>query len=155
MNVRFAALGSLALGLMACTSTAPQPPAKMPFSGLSGTSWQLVEFQSMADVQGTERPSKPSNYTITFGENGNLSARLDCNRATGSWSNNIANATGGSLTFGPLAVTRALCPEPTMGERLERHLPYVRSFVVRDGNLHMALMADGGLIVWEPVESMQ
>lgn len=154
MNVRFATLGLLAFGLMACTSTASQPPANIPFSGLSGTSWQLVEFQSMADAPGTERPSKPGNYTITFGEDGNLSARLDCNRATGTWRNDIANATGGSLTFGPLAVTKALCPEPTMGERLERHLPYVRSFVIRDGDLHMALMADGGIIVWKPVNNM-
>ena len=154
MKLKILTLAPFILGISACSTTPPMSPPNLPFPSLEGTSWRLVELQSMDDAQGTERPSKPSNYTITFGEDGNLSARLDCNRATGTWRNDIANATGGSLTFGPLAVTKALCPEPTMGERLERQLPYVRSFVIRDGDLHMALMADGGIIVWEPIKSM-
>ncbi len=108
----------------------------------------------MNDAQGSVRPDDRSKYTLTFGENGQLSARLDCNRGAGTWRNEISNATGGTLAVGPMAVTKALCPAPTIGELIERQLPYVRSFTIRDGRLNMALMADGGIIVWEPVKAM-
>ena len=153
MTRKSLAIGLAAAGLAACSTTAENPPPNLPFSGLQGTSWQLVEIQSMDDVQGITRPDDPSKYTLTFGSDGRLSARLDCNRGMGNWSNDISNATGGTLTFGPMAVTKALCPEPTLGESLERQLPYVRSFTIRDGRLNLALMADGGIIVWEPASN--
>ncbi|WP_164844067.1 META domain-containing protein [Croceicoccus ponticola] len=139
-----------ALALSACAtvpadqSTAAGPTAAGPFAGLADTSWRLVEIQSMDDAQGTTRPDDPQKYTIRFNADGSVSARLDCNRGVGTWRNDIANATGGTLTFGPMGVTKALCPAPTLGETLERHMPYVRSFTMRDGRLNMALMADGG-----------
>ena len=67
----------------------------------------------------------------------------------GPWQNDIANATGGTLSIGPLAVTKAFCPEPSMGEMIERNLGYVRSFTVENDRLYMSLMADGGIIVWQ------
>lgn len=143
----------------ALTLTACQPKDSPPavgnaaFAGLGGTSWQLVEVQSMDDSQGTTRPSDPARYTISFGKNGQLAARLECNRGVGSWKNEIANATGGSLAIGPLGVTKMLCPEGGLGEKLEKQLGYVRSFIIRDGWLYMSLMADGGIIVWEPMNA--
>jgi hypothetical protein len=95
-------------------------------------------------------PDDGTKYTITFNRDGSASLRLDCNRGVGPWRNDIANATGGSLSIGPLAVTKALCPASSIGELLGRQLPFVRSFTVRDGRLNMALMADGGIIVWRP-----
>ncbi|WP_417611617.1 META domain-containing protein [Parasphingorhabdus sp.] len=137
--------------LSACKTMAPEAPAaNMPFSGLEGTNWRLVEFQSMDDAQGATRPDDSDKYTITFHNDGSLSARFDCNRGMGPWRNDIANATGGTLAIGPLGVTKALCPEPSMGEMLERQLGYVRSFTITENRLNMALMADGGIIVWEP-----
>lgn len=132
-----------------------QPNAAAPvvgnaaFAGLAGTSWRLVEFQSMDDAQGTSRPKDPSRYTLRFGPDGRLAAQLDCNRGVGSWKNEISNATGGSLAIGPLATTKMLCPSPSMGELVSTQLNYVRSFTIRDGKLFMSLMADGGTIVWE------
>jgi len=135
----------------ACQHAEPEPAVgNMAFAGLGGTSWRLVEFQSMDDAQGTTRPDDRNKYTITFNQDGSLAARLDCNRGVGPWHNDIANATGGSLMIGPLAVTRAYCPDPSMGEFLEQQLGYVRSFTMSEGRLNMALMADGGIIVWEP-----
>jgi len=137
--------------LPACQTMEPEAPvANIPFSGLEGTNWRLVEFRSMDDAQGITRPDDPDKYTITFHNDGSLSARLDCNRGVGPWRNDIANATGGTLSIGPLGVTRALCPQPSMGEKLERQLGEVRSFTIADNRLNMALMADGGIIVWEP-----
>ena len=137
--------------LPACQTMEPAVPvANIPFSGLEGTNWRLVEFQSMDDTQGTTRPDDPDKYTITFNNDGSLSARFDCNRGIGPWRNDISNATGGTLSIGPLGVTKALCPDPSMGEMLERQLRYVRSFTITENRLNMVLMADGGIIVWEP-----
>lgn len=138
--------------LSGCASTTDTQPTLLPFAGLGGSEWRLVEFQSMDDAQGVTRPADPARYTLAFASDGALSARLDCNRGMGTWRNDLANATGGTLVFGPMAVTKVLCPEPTMGEWLERQLPNVRNFTIRDGKMHMALMADGGIIVWEPVK---
>jgi heat shock protein HslJ len=132
--------------LAACQHTAPEAPGRnIPFAGLGGTSWRMIAFQSMDDAQGTTRPDDPDKYTITFNRDGSLAARFDCNRGVGPWRNDIAHATGGTLSIGPLAVTKALCPEPSMDEFLERQLGYVRSFTISEGRLHMALMADGGM----------
>ncbi len=150
--LKIAGFGML-LSTSACQHAGPEspPPANIPFAGLAGTNWRLVEFQSMDDAQGTKRPDDPNKYTITFHNDGSLTGRLDCNRAVGPWRNDIANATGGSLSMGPLGVTKAFCPEPSMGEFLERQLGYVRSFTITGERLNMALMADGGIIVWEPM----
>jgi heat shock protein HslJ len=140
------------LALTACQPKEAEPAVgNMAFAGLGGTSWKLVEMQSMDDSQGTKRPDDASKYTISFGKDGRVAARLDCNRGMGPWKNDIANAMGGSLEIGPLAVTKALCPAPSMGETLEKQLGYVRSFTMRDGRMYMSLMADGGIIAWEPM----
>lgn len=150
--VLLATLAGLLLPLGACQSPQPEPPAgNIAFAGLGGTAWQLVEYQSMDDSQGTTRIADRSKYTIRFDGNGSVAVRLDCNRGMGTWRNPIANASGGTLEFSPLAVTRAYCPPPSYGEKLEQHLRYVRSFVIRDGRLAMSLMADGGILIWEPV----
>jgi heat shock protein HslJ len=146
-------LPAVLLALAACQAPAKDPPVdNLPFSGLGGTNWRLVEIQSMDDSQGTTRPDDPAKYTINFGKDGSAALRLDCNRGAGNWRNDIANSTGGSLEFGPIAVTKAYCPPPSLGDALERHLPYVRSFVIRDGRLNMSLMADGGILVWEQTD---
>jgi len=152
-----AALALLAsISLAACgTMSAGDTSASQPFTGLGGTSWRLVEFQSMDDAQGITRPDDPNKYTITFNEDGTLAIRLDCNRGFGSWQSASPSAAGGALSFGPLGVTRAMCPEPSMDDLLANQLDYVRSFVIANGQLNMALMADGGIIVWEPITSTQ
>lgn len=147
-----AIISLLALGACAATS-ADAPTDANPFGGLGGTKWQLVEIQSMDDGQGVSRPKDPTRYILEFGREGVLSAKLDCNRGKGNWNSYVANANGGSLVIGTMAVTKALCPDPTLGEMLERQLPYVRNFTMSDGRMHMALMADGGIIVWEPLSS--
>jgi hypothetical protein len=47
--------------------------------------------------------------------------------------------------------TRALCPPPSLDEQVTSQAQYVRSYLLRDGRLHLSLMADGGIHVWEPV----
>src|SRR4030095_14846243 len=52
-------------------------------NSLSGTSWQLVRFQ--APDERIVTPDDKSKYTITFGSNGRVTARVDCNRASSTW----------------------------------------------------------------------
>lgn len=116
--------------------------------GLAGTRWRLVEFQSMDDAQGRMEPADPDRYTIAFGAEGRAELRLDCNRGAGPWKA-TRSANGGSLVIGPIATTRMACPAPSMATLLETQLPYVRSYTRSGARLHMALMADGGILTWE------
>jgi heat shock protein HslJ len=106
----------------------------------------------MDDAQGTTRIADPALYTVSFGADGRVALRLNCNRATGSWqATPAADGLSGSLAFGVLAGTRALCPPPSLDEKLLRDLAYVRGYLLRDGQLHMSLMADAGIYSWQPL----
>jgi heat shock protein HslJ len=118
---------------------------------LQGTSWQLVGIQSMDDAQGLRRPRDASRYTLSLQADGRVVLQLDCNRATGSWRvEPSADPGNGGFRFGPLASTKVLCPALSLGEPLARQLPYVRGYLLRDGRLNLSLLADGGILIWEP-----
>lgn len=91
-------------------------------------------------------PDDKAKYTFTFGADGVVIARIDCNRARGGWKSDGPNR----LQFGPMAITRAACPPGSMHDQIVRQLPYVRSYVIRDGRLFLSLMADGGIYELEP-----
>jgi hypothetical protein len=105
----------------------------------------------MDDAQGLKRPANPSRYTLSLQADGRAVLQLDCNRATGSWQVEPSSDPGnGGFRFGPLASTKALCPAPSLAEPLARQLPYVRGYLLRDGRLNLSLLADGGILIWEP-----
>jgi heat shock protein HslJ len=113
-------------------------------SELGGTSWQLVRFEGGDET--TLTPDDPTKYTLEFDADGSLTARIDCNRGRGTWESPAA----GQLTLGPLALTRAMCPPGSLHDQIVRQLGYVRSYVLKDGRLFLALMADGGIYEFEP-----
>lgn len=118
---------------------------------LAGTKWRLVEFQSMSDAVGTVQPSDPSLYTMDLDVDGTVTMRLNCNRATSTWTAEVGpSGEGGPSEFGPLAVTRALCPPPRLDEQISSQAGFIRSFLLKDGRLYLSLMADGGIYSWEP-----
>ncbi len=100
---------------------------------LSGTSWQLVRIQSMDDKVAT--PTDRSKYTMTFGADGRVNMRVDCNRGSGTWK----SAEASQLVFGPMAMTRAMCPPGSLHDRIVKDMPYVRSYVIKDGHLFLSL----------------
>jgi hypothetical protein len=105
----------------------------------------------MDDAQGLRRPVDPSRYTLTLQADGRAVLQLDCNRAMGPWQvQPSADPGNGGFRFGPLASTKALCPSPSLGEPLARQLPFVRGYLLRDGRLNLSLLADGGILIWEP-----
>lgn len=120
---------------------------------LAGTSWKLLAIQSMDDAQGTTKVPDPSHFTLEFGVDGRAALHLECNRGIGNY--NIAPAgdgSSGSLTFGPVATTRAICPPSHLNQRVARDLPHVRSYLLKDGKLYLLLMADGGIYEWAPLQ---
>jgi heat shock protein HslJ len=144
-----ACVASLVTGCDSSTSTGSDNP-------LAGTSWRLVEFQSMDDAQGTTRPEDPALYTMTLNADGTVAMQLNCNRASGAWSA-VPSADGdsGSIEFGPLAMTRAFCPPPSMDQSIAAQTGYIRSYLLRDGRLYLSLFADGGIYVWEPEAAVE
>ena len=56
----------------------------------------------------------------------------------------------GTLTFGPIAITLMMCPQPSLDHRVSTALTYVRGYLIKDGQLHMSLLADAGILTWEP-----
>src|SRR4029077_1756897 len=117
------------------TETSPQDAA----AGLGGTSWQLVKFQSSDDK--TLTPDDRAKYTIVFGTDGRVSARIDCNRGSGTWKSAGPN----QLQFGLMATTWAMCPPGSLYDRIVKDWELVRSYTIKDGHLFLALMADGGI----------
>lgn len=137
-------------------SAVTSPPPAATASGavsLAGSNWRLVEFRSSDDAIGVIRPDDPAKYTMSLASDGRVSMRLDCNRANGPWSSKASSQDSGSFTFGNLAMTRALCPPPSLDQQIARDAGNVRSYLLRGGNLYLNLMADGGTYVWAPDSS--
>jgi heat shock protein HslJ len=111
---------------------------------LEGTSWQLLQFEGGDDTILT--PDDPMKYTIAFGADERVSVRFDCNRGNGTWKSLVP----GQLELGELALTRAYCGPSSLHDQLARQWQFIRSYVLRDGHLFLALMADGGIYELEP-----
>jgi para-nitrobenzyl esterase len=95
----------------------------------------------------TLAPDDKAKYTLAFGSDGSLSARIDCNRGRGTW-----KSTGpGQVELGLLALTRAMCPPESLHDRIVKHWSFIRSYVVKDRHLYLSLVADGGVYELEPI----
>jgi heat shock protein HslJ len=124
------------------TSSSPEGPA-----ALEGTRWQLVKFVGGDDR--TLTPDDPTKYTIEFAADGSVVAQIDCNRGRGTWKATPYN----QLELGPLALTRAQCPEGSLHDQIVKQWPNVRSFLIRDGHLFLALKIDSGIYEFAPITS--
>jgi len=116
-------------------------------SELAGTSWRLVKIMSMDDS--VFEPDDPTKYTLKFSEDTSADMLADCNHGTGSWT----SESSGQLEFGPIAATMALCPPGSLSERFLAQFQWVRSYVMKEGHLFLATMADGSIIEFEPVNT--
>jgi heat shock protein HslJ len=134
--------------LATSNTTAAQPGPSAPSSSaspLAGTSWRLVRFEGSDDT--VLKPDDPSKYTIELAAGGQVTARIDCNRGRGTWT----SAGASQIEFGPLALTRAQCPPGSLHDQIVKQWGNIRSYVMRNGHLFLALMADGGIYEFEPI----
>jgi para-nitrobenzyl esterase len=142
-----ARLMSAMLLLAGCGAATAQPPSAVAAAAppsLAGTAWRLVRFQGGEDT--IVRPDDPAKYTLEFGADGTVTARIDCNRGRGSWT----SPEPGQLSLGPLALTRAMCPPGSLHDRIVRDWSFVRTYVIQDGHLFLSLFADAGIYELEP-----
>jgi para-nitrobenzyl esterase len=114
-------------------------------NSLSGTSWQLVKFQGPDER--TFTPDDKSKYTITFGNNGRVTARVDCNRASSTWR---ATATGG-LQFGSWSRTSSRCGPKSLHDQIVTEGAAVNNFSIKNGHLFLSGMAEGGYYELEQI----
>ena len=135
--------GLLAIAMLAVTAQIGAAQTREG-SPLSGTSWQLVKF--VGGDGATLTPADPARYTLEFAADGRVSARVDCNRGSGTWE----SAGPAGLQFGPMAMTRAMCPPESLHDQIVKQLPNVRSYVLKNGRLFLSLVADGGTFEFAP-----
>ncbi len=105
---------------------------------LSGTSWQLVKFQG--PDESTFAPEDRSKYTITFGRDGRVVARVDCNRASSTWK----VTANGKLQFGSWSRTNAKCDSGSLHDQIVSEGADVENFAIKDGHLFLSGMDGGG-----------
>jgi para-nitrobenzyl esterase len=118
-------------------------PVEITQPGPGGTSWRLVKFVGSNGKMLTALDR--SKYQVNFEIDGSVSVRMDCNRGRGTWK----SPQPGQLEFGPLVLTRAMCPQAELTNRLARDWANMRSYVFNDGRLFISLMADAGTYEFE------
>ncbi|MFT4039825.1 MAG: META domain-containing protein [Thermomicrobiales bacterium] len=114
-------------------------------ASLDGVIWQWEQFQGGDDSLVT--PNEPARYTLMFLPGGKLAIGADCNRALGQWQ-------AGDETLGLKigGMTRAMCQRDSLSNDFVQDLGYVRSYVFRDGKLHLTLKADAGIMTFRAAE---
>ena len=50
-----------------------------------------------------------------------------------------------------MALTRAQCPPGSLHDQIVKQWRNIRSYVIRDGHLFLALKVDGGIYEFEPI----
>jgi hypothetical protein len=137
LGTRVAALCLANVGLLA--------PVLAATDGLSGTAWRLVQFQAgSGQILGRD---DGSNFTVEFRADSTVAVQLDCHRGRGTW---VSRSTA-KLELGPLALTRATCPQTSLSDQITKQWTFIRSYVFRD--THLFLSSDGGTYEFEPENS--
>jgi heat shock protein HslJ len=134
-----------------CVSALAAGVAALPAAlaaDLEGTAWRLLNITSMDDT--VDLPDDPNKYTLEFGADGRAALRADCNRGSGAWTSESPP----QLSFGPIAATRAMCPPESLSDKYLAQFEWVRSYVMKDGHLFLATMADGSIIEFEPLPAV-
>jgi heat shock protein HslJ len=119
-----------------CSGSGGTAPETRPLQ--TDVEWQLVSIEPVAEPSVTV--ADPTRYTVRFGSDGSVSARVDCNRCGGRY--RIESA---ALTVNPvLACTRAACALPSLGDQLTAALTSVSSYIQRESELEL-VSAEGTL----------
>lgn len=140
----------VALVIAACAATEPgaplmpgsvnAPPPPIAAAGdalLTGTVWSWKET-----VMGDGKrivPNSSARYTLLFQPGGMVAVQADCNRGSASYLLN-----GSSLSFGPIALTRAMCPPGSMDAEFVKGLGLVSGELFRGDDLVLTLKVDSG-----------
>lgn len=119
--------------LLLLSSCATTPPVE-------GRTWYwLGSVISLSPMQ----PASPESYTLQFIDD-RAAIRADCNRGAGK-----VTLKGDRVSFGPMAMTRAFCPPPSLGDAYARQLHAAEQASVVDGVLRIELKDDDAMFFTE------
>ncbi|HEY7035486.1 MAG TPA: META domain-containing protein [Thermomicrobiales bacterium] len=107
---------------------------------LTGVVWTWQELRGGA---APVSPDDPGAYTLTFGDDGKVALRADCNRGFGPFA-----VTGSQITIGPVATTRAACPPGSLSDQFVQAIEAAAAFTFAEGHLLLALPNDAGTLVF-------
>lgn len=110
---------------------------------LTGVTWEWESF--LSGDGSTLTPDDPASYSLEFLPDGSIQGQVDCNRGVGQYT-----ADGNSISI-TLATTRKACQPDSLDGEFGRFVMESNSFVIRDGQLALALPMDGGITVLNPV----
>ena len=121
------------------TTTATAPMAFILPPEMLGVTWQWVSFTMPIEEM---TAAAPERYTIEFQADGRVAIQADCNRGLASY---VVKADR-QISFGPIALTRMMCPPASQSDRYVRELGRVSSYFLRNGELFLELPVDSGTL---------
>jgi heat shock protein HslJ len=129
------------------TQTQPAAPAAaaVPFSDITGQTWQWIEFTDA--VTGAQPVANPARYLIEFVPSGTVRVVADCNRGAGQH-----QVDGASLQITVQAMTRAMCAPGSLSDQFVQRLNAAAIWFVQDGDLFIDLFADSGTMRFTAAE---
>lgn len=143
---RFAVPLAAGLAMLGCGPAAAAEPTP-----LADTAWQLVSIDTPSGPTPVEDSSA---FTVSFGADGHAAFRLDCNRGSGGWQAASDTPDSGTLSFGPIAVTLMMCPEPSLDTRVAAALGAVGGWRITDDRLVMRPASGDTTLHWTPWTAM-
>ena len=144
-----AAVAAIAIGPATMSLTFARGQRTKSANELAGTSWKLVKLQTGDET--THMPDDGSKYTITFGADGRVTTRVDCNRASSTWKTPRA----GELQFGSWSRGSAKCGPGSLHDKIVTEGANPRSYSIKDGHLFLSGMAAGGFYELEPLTNQK
>ena len=121
--------------LLTTMAAAANPvPAK-----LAGTTWRWVHFASSAEDFAV---AEPERYTLAFNAAGWIRLRADCNHGAGG----AVFSKPGVIRIEGMALTRAMCPSGSLGDRFARDVARAVRWSIRGSELHLELPVDAGTL---------
>jgi len=123
-------------GTMAFTRASENP--------LLNTQWRWENTQTPVE---TITPTVSRMYTLEFLA-GKVNVKADCNSGSGTY-----KVEGNSITFGPIGMTRMMCPAGSLDTKFLQQLSAVRTFDVNGISLRMSMVADGGTMQYSSMRT--
>lgn len=137
-----------ALLMLAGCATARQEPVA---NRLNDTNWVLIGFQNSGQDSELQEVHL-YDYTMHLDSSGAVQFKFDCNQGSSTWQATPMEGGRGTLTFGTVAATTALCAAESIGETLASDINRVARYSIYDGRLTMLPDGGGRIYVWDSVD---
>lgn len=119
-------------------------------SVLAGTSWIWVE--TLMNDGSVKTPGTEGAFTLTFLDDGAVSATTDCNTFNGSFSE---GSDGVELTIAFLISTAMACPDGAQEQEFIADVTSINGYIITDaGQLALLLPFDSGSIMFDTAEAV-